>query len=76
MGAPPAVDDEYVDTDRFWDAVRSLPAQQARCVALRYVDDLDVAAIATILGCAEPTVRVHLHRARLALADRLGLEAD
>ncbi len=76
LAAPDSVDDEYVDTDDFWRVVRSLPAQQARCVALRYVDDLDVAVIASILGCAEPTVRVHLHRARLTLAERLGLEGQ
>ena len=65
-----------VDADTFWSLVRTLPRQQARCVALRYVDDLDVAAIASILGCAEPTVRVHLHRAHQTLATRLELEAD
>ena len=65
-----------IDVDSFWALVRTLPAQQARCIALRYVDDLDVAAIAAVLGCAEPTVRVHLHRAHRSLASRLELEAD
>ena len=65
-----------IDVDSFWVLVRTLPAQQARCIALRYVDDLDVAAIAAVLGCAEPTVRVHLHRAHRSLASRLELEAD
>ena len=65
-----------VDVDSFWALVRTLPAQQARCIALRYVDDLDVAAIAALLGCAQPTVRVHLHRAHQSLASRLELEAD
>lgn len=61
----PTVDaDGFVDTDTFWRAVRALPQQQARCVVLRYVEDLDIAGIAAVLGCAEPTVRVHLHRAR------------
>lgn len=73
----PTVDaDGFVDTDTFWRAVRALPQQQARCVVLRYVEDLDTAGIAAVLGCAEPTVRVHLHRARLTLAVTLGLEAD
>ena len=35
-----------------------------------------VAEIAEILGCAEGTVKVHLHRARLALARALGLLED
>ena len=76
-GRPDVADEGgSVDADSFWSLVRTLPAQQARCIALRYVDDLDVAAIASILGCAEPTVRVHLHRAHRALATRLELEAD
>ena len=68
--------DGFVETETFWRAVRALPQQQARCVVLRYVEDLDTASIAAVLGCAEPTVRVHLHRARLTVAVTLGLEAD
>jgi RNA polymerase sigma-70 factor (ECF subfamily) len=63
-----------VDVDGFWRVVRSLPAMQARCVALRYVEDLDIAGIASVLDCAESTVRVHLLRARRTLAARLELE--
>jgi RNA polymerase sigma-70 factor (ECF subfamily) len=40
-------------------------------VALHYLEDRPVAEIADILGCNETTVRVHLHRGRLALAKRL-----
>jgi RNA polymerase sigma-70 factor, ECF subfamily len=54
-----------------WRAVRSLPKRQAQCIALRYLDDRTTAEIAEVLGCAEPTVRVHLHRAHAALAERL-----
>jgi RNA polymerase sigma-70 factor (ECF subfamily) len=67
--------DAVTDED-FWAVVRALPPMQARCVVLRYVDDLDAASIASVLGCAEPTVRVHLHRARLTLAARLRLDVD
>jgi RNA polymerase sigma-70 factor (ECF subfamily) len=63
-------------TEEFWHAVRALPRQQATCVTLRYLEDLDVAEIAADLGCAESTVRVHLHRGRLALAQRLRLEEE
>lgn len=59
-----------------WDAVRGLPGRQARCVALRYVEDRSVAEIAAVLGIAEATVRVHLHKARATLAERLGEELD
>lgn len=69
-------DGEQVDPDRFWAEVRRLPTQQARAVALRYVDDLEIAEIAEILECAGSTVRVHLHRARRTLAGRLSLTGD
>lgn len=58
----------------FWAAVRSLPARQAQSIALRYLDDLSVAQIADVLDVAESTVRVHLHRGRLALAQKLRLD--
>jgi DNA-directed RNA polymerase specialized sigma24 family protein len=41
-------------------------------VALHYVDDRAVADIAVILGCAEGTVKAHLHQARQSLARTLG----
>jgi RNA polymerase sigma factor (sigma-70 family) len=62
--------------DEFWAAVRALPRRQAQCVALRYLEDRTVADIATVLHIAEPTVRVHLHTARRALAERLGEQLD
>jgi RNA polymerase sigma-70 factor (ECF subfamily) len=40
-------------------------------MALHYALDLPVADVAEVLGCAEGTVKVHLHRARAALADTL-----
>jgi RNA polymerase sigma-70 factor (ECF subfamily) len=57
--------------DEFWDAVRMLPARQAQCVALLYLEDRSVAEIAEILEIAPGTVRVHLHEARTTLAVRL-----
>ena len=62
--------------DDFWRAVRALPRRQAQCVALRYLEDRSVEEIASVLGIASPTVRVHLHTARLALAARLGETLD
>lgn len=52
----------------FWDAVRRLPAKQARVVALRYAGDLPVAEIAEVVGSAEGTVKAQLHAARQRLA--------
>jgi RNA polymerase sigma-70 factor (ECF subfamily) len=60
------------ESDAFWRAVRRLPRKQAQAVALRYLDDLSTAETAAVLHCAEATVRVHLHRARIALAAELG----
>lgn len=59
------------DHQRFWQEVRALPARQAQCVALHYLEDRSVADIAEVLGCSAATVKVHLHRGRLALAGRL-----
>lgn len=56
----------------FWKTVRSLPRRQAQSIALFYVEDLAVKDIAEILECSEATVRVHLHKGRRNLADKLG----
>jgi RNA polymerase sigma-70 factor (ECF subfamily) len=66
----PSLPDE---DERFWREVRALPPRQAQCVALHYLEERPVAEIAEILGCTASTVKVHLHRGRLALAARLDL---
>lgn len=71
-GVPPARLD--AESHEFWEAVRRLPHRQAQAVALHYLDELSVTEIADVLGCAENTVKVHLHRGRVALAERLRLE--
>ena len=70
----PAPDELGADDAPFWAAVRSLPRRQAHAVALHYLDDLAVAAVAKVLGLSEGAVKVHLHRGRQALAVRLGSE--
>jgi len=65
-----------LEADSFWAAVRALPRRQRECVTLHYLDDRTTAEIASILGIAEPTVRVHLHAARGALAAALGEEDE
>jgi RNA polymerase sigma-70 factor, ECF subfamily len=62
------------DDAEIWRAVRTLPRRQRQVIALRYLEDLPVAQIASVLGTAEGTVRKHLHDGRLALAHRLELE--
>ncbi|MBA2953755.1 sigma-70 family RNA polymerase sigma factor [Nocardioides sp. MAH-18] len=66
-----AADDLPEDSARFWEEVRRLPRRQAQTVALHYALDMPVAEIAEVLSCAEGTVKVHLHRARTALAASL-----
>lgn len=62
---------DQVDDPLFWAAVRGLPERQAACVTLHYLEDRSVAEIAEILDCAAATVKVHLHRGRRTLAERL-----
>jgi DNA-directed RNA polymerase specialized sigma24 family protein len=56
------------------DALKRLSPNQRAAVTLRYVLDLDVAEVAHRMGTAEPTVRVHLFRARKRLRQLLGTE--
>ena len=68
--------DELPPDDSFWAALRSLPERQAHAVALHYLEDLPVSEIARVLDIAEGTVKVHLHRGRLALAELLRDELE
>ncbi len=68
--------DELPPDESFWAALRSLPERQAHAVALHYLEDLPVSEIAHVLDIAEGTVKVHLHRGRLALADLLRDELE
>ena len=60
----------------FWKAVRSLPRRQAQVIALHYLEDRPIADIALVLGCAENTVKVHLHKGRQRLARKLNEMED
>jgi len=55
-------------------AVRTLPAQQRAVVALRFLDDLSVREVATVLGISEGTVKSHTSRGIEAL--RKAMTAD
>jgi RNA polymerase sigma-70 factor (ECF subfamily) len=69
----PALPLQPRDLDVF-DAVRRLGGMQRAAIVLFYFEDRPIAEIADMLGCAEPTARVHLHRARKRLALLLGEE--
>lgn len=64
------------EPDEFWAQVRALPRRQAQVVVLRYLDDLSISEIATVLGIAEGTVKATLSHARAALARSLALEEE
>ncbi len=57
-------------------AVGRLPTSQRAAIVLHYYEDRPVAEIASILGCADATARVHLHRGRKRLAELLGEDDD
>ena len=65
-----------VDDERWFDAVRALPARQASVVALHYIDQLSVAEVAAILEIAPGTVKSSLSRARAKLARSLGARIE
>jgi RNA polymerase sigma-70 factor (ECF subfamily) len=62
------------EAEEFWSHVRKLPKRQSQVIALHYLEDRPVNEIAEILECAPNTVKVHLHKGRQKLADRLGVE--
>jgi len=64
------------DTEELWAACRALPKRQAQAAALRFVYELPLAEIATVLGCSEGAVKQHLSRARAALRVSLNLHDD
>lgn len=64
------------DVETFLAAVRRLPRRQAQAAALRYVDDLPVAEVAAVMGCAVGTAKAHLHAARQRLLLDLQLDQD
>jgi RNA polymerase sigma factor (sigma-70 family) len=53
--------------DAVWRVCQALPSRQRAAVVLRFYEDLDYPEIAATLGCAEATVRSHVHRALAAL---------
>lgn len=57
-----------LSTDEALALVRRLPPAQAELVALRVLADLDVSAVAAIVGSSPGAVRVGVHRALKALA--------
>lgn len=61
-----------VEDAEFWAQVRALPRRQAQAIALHYLEDRPVSEVADILDCSPSTAKVHLHKGRRRLAERLG----
>jgi RNA polymerase sigma-70 factor (ECF subfamily) len=55
-----------------FDAMRHLPPRERAAMVLFYVNDLSVAEVASRMGVAAPTVRVHLMKGRRRLKELLG----
>jgi RNA polymerase sigma-70 factor, ECF subfamily len=64
-----------IDRDVLRRALLEIPSHQRRVVVLRFLDGLDPAEIAVVLGCSRPTVAVRLHRALRALRDAIARES-
>ncbi len=71
---PPPVGEPEVSDPALLAAVRELSPRQRAVVALFYLEDRPMDEVAELIGCSESTGWVHLHRARHALAARLGEE--
>ncbi len=71
-----AIGELPAEADHFWSQVRKLPNRQAQTVALHYLEDLPIADIADILDCSPSTVKVHLHKGRRTLSERLDLTGE
>jgi RNA polymerase sigma-70 factor (ECF subfamily) len=54
--------------------VRGLPKRQAQAIALHYLEGRSVREISEVIECSPNTVKVHLHKGRKKLAEKLGVE--
>ena len=63
--------DETPVQQKIREALEEIGVNQRTAFILRYFENMPTAEIARVLGCAEGTVRVHIHRSLLALRARL-----
>jgi RNA polymerase sigma-70 factor (ECF subfamily) len=77
----PSPEESFAGAERwraFGRALRTLPVQQATAFSLRYLEGLELDAIAEAMGIERGTVRIHLYRAlqKLKAADALATKGD
>jgi RNA polymerase sigma-70 factor (sigma-E family) len=53
-------------------ALAALPRQQRAVLVLRYLEDLPIAEVSSLLGCSAGSVKTHAHRGLRALRASLG----
>ncbi|MEE8601224.1 RNA polymerase sigma factor [Euzebya tangerina] len=68
--------DTTVESEEFWEHVRSLPPRQAEAVALHYLEDRSVRDVASLMDIAEGTAKALLHQGRAGLRRRLSTDED
>jgi RNA polymerase sigma-70 factor (ECF subfamily) len=59
-------------TQRIYNALQRLSANQRRVFILKFLEDMDVAEISAAIGMPANTVKTHLRRAVMAMRTRLG----
>jgi RNA polymerase sigma-70 factor, ECF subfamily len=64
-----------IDRDTLRRALASLSGEQRRLIVMRFLDGLEPAEMAAVVGCTRATVAVRLHRALRVLRETLGREA-
>jgi RNA polymerase sigma-70 factor (ECF subfamily) len=73
-GAPPEPVELPPEAIGLFDALRHLPPRERAAMVLFYVNDLPVAEVASRMGLASATVRVHLMKGRRRFRELLGDE--
>lgn len=68
---PAAVPVDAADVMAIREAIVQLPARQRTALVLRHFEDLPVAEVAEVMGCATGTVKALTHQAIATLRDQL-----
>jgi RNA polymerase sigma-70 factor, ECF subfamily len=63
-----------IDRDLLRRGLRAVPAQHRQVLVLRFLDGLETAELASVLGCTRSTAAVRVHRALRALRETMARE--